>query len=71
MLIWLRSMSESFYMAEIDLLLETMAAISCGSDDPEFIKKEKVWTIDTLVKRYGLDRDNAESEVAAAMGEEP
>lgn len=64
-------MSESLYMAEIDLLLETMASIACVSEDPELIEEEKVWTIKTLMSRYGLDRDNAESSVAVAMGGEP
>ena len=63
--------SESLYMDEIETLLETMASIACASEDPELIEEEKIWTIKTLMSRYGLNRDDAESSVAVAMGGEP
>lgn len=66
-----KPMSDSLYLDEIETLLETLASIASVSDDPDFIEAERVWTIKTLMSRYGLNLDDAESSVAVAMGGKP
>ena len=65
-------MSESLYMMEIKQILEEVSLYAGERDaarrDFEGMKKAAV---DRLVRQYGLNLDDAQSEVAAAAGEEP
>ena len=64
-------MSESLYMMEIEGILEDVSAVACRKNLPEeWIKVTKEAAISILVKHYGLNLDDAQSEVAAAAGEE-
>lgn len=63
-------MSESLYMTEIELILEEVSVTACTGTREE-LEEGKIWAIKALTQRYGLNLDDAQSEVAAAAGEEP
>jgi len=65
-------MSESLYMMEIEEILEDVSSVACRKDLPmEWLEATKEAAISILVKYYGLNLDDAQSEVEAAAGEEP
>jgi hypothetical protein len=65
-------MSESLYMMEIEQILENVSAVACRKGLKEgTLKIVKEVAIGILMRHYGLNLDDAQSEVAAAAGEEP
>ena len=74
-------MSETLYMMEMEQLLEEVSRVACSFDEECTCDKcmqmrgqldeLKELTIKTLTRHYGLNPEDAESEVAAACGEEP
>lgn len=74
-------MSEFLYMTEIEQLLEGISEMASSFDpDCQCVKcvlarkpfaDARANAIVTLTRHYGLNLDNAQSEVAAAAGEEP
>ena len=65
-------MSDSLYMMEIEQILEGVSAVACRKNPTEgILGATKEAAVSILVKHYGLNFDDAQSEVAAAAGEEP
>lgn len=65
-------MSESLYMMEIEQILEDVSAVACRKSPTEgILEATKEAAISILAKHYGFNLDDAQSEVAAAAGEEP
>ncbi len=65
-------MSETLYMMEIEQILEDVSAVACRKVPTEgILKATREAAVSILVKHYGLNLDDAESQVAAAAGEEP
>ena len=74
-------MSESLYMTEIEQILEKISEMSTSFDPDcrcercllmhEPFADAKSDAVAELVKHYGLNPDDAESEVRAAAGLEP
>lgn len=64
-------MSEALYMSKIERLLEDLSETATKEGESLILHRMKKWTIKTLVKHYGLNQDDAEGQVAAAVGEEP
>jgi len=65
-------MSESLYMTEIEEILEDVSAVACRKNPTEgVLEATKEAAVSILVKHYGLNLDDTQSEVAAAAGEEP
>ena len=72
-------MSETLFMAEIEQLLEEVSRVACSFHEycccdkclqmRSQLEELKKWTTETLICNYGLNRDDAENEVAAAVGE--
>ena len=74
-------MSETLYMMEIEQILERISEVA-SSFDPDcrcekcLLMREpfadaKLDAVVELVRHYSLNLDDAQSEVAAAAGEEP
>lgn len=63
-------MSETLYMMEMEQLLEELSKAATISDAEE-LHVLKTQAIMTLMSHYGLNPDDAQSQVAAACGEEP
>ena len=65
-------MSEALYMSEIEEILEGVSRVACRKQTfPEILEVTKEAAIVILIKHYHLNPDDAQSEVAAAAGEEP
>ena len=65
-------MSESLYMMEIERILEDVSAVARRKDLKDgTLETVKEVAIGILMRHYGLNLDDAQSEVAAAAGEEP
>lgn len=65
-------MSETLYMTEIEEILEGVSKVACRKNVPKgILEVVKGAAIHILLSRYGLNLDDAQSEVAAAAGEEP
>ena len=64
-------MSESLYMMEIEGILEQVSEVACKEPRSMKFYGIKAWAIRKLTSHYGLNLDDAQSEVAAAAGEEP
>ncbi len=65
-------MSETLYMMEMEQLLEDVSRVACRKKAvPEILEATKEAATAILVSRFGLNLDDAESQVAAACGEEP
>ncbi len=67
---WGSFMSETLYMMEMEKLLEELSQDATISDAEE-LHVLKTQAFNTLTSRFGLNLDDAESQVAAACGEEP
>ncbi len=63
-------MSETLYMMEMEQLLEGVSRVACEGNYLDLLET-KQQAINTLIHHFGLNLDDAESEVAAACGEEP
>ncbi len=63
-------MSEALYMMEMEQLLEELSKDATISDAEE-LHVLKTQAINTLISHFGLNPEDAESQVAAACGEEP
>ena len=64
-------MTETLYMTEIEQILEDVSEVACRKKcSKEILESVKEAAIAILVKHYGLNPDDAQSEVAAAAGEE-
>jgi len=74
-------MSDTLYMIEMEQLLERVSEIACSFDKDcscglclpirEQLEEIRKDTINTFIHHFGLSPEDAESEVAAACGEEP
>ena len=65
-------MSETLYMMEIEEILEGVSKVACRKNAPKrILEVVKDTAIHILISRYGLNLDDAQSEVAVAAGEEP
>ncbi len=74
-------MSDVLFMSEIEQLLEEVSRVACSFDEDctcdkclqmrGTLDELKEWTVKTLTRHYGLNLDDAQSQVAAACGEEP
>ncbi len=64
-------MSESLYMMEIEQILGQVSEVACKEPGSIKFYGIKDWAIRKLTRHYGLNLDDARSEVAAAAGEEP
>ena len=66
-------MSETLYMMEMEQLLEEVSRVACNKclQTRGQLDELKEWTTKTLIRHYGLNHEDAESQVAAACGEEP
>ena len=64
-------MSEALYMMEIEQVLEEVYLAACQDRHMGRLEEVKKEAIKTLTHHYGLNLDDAQSEVAAAAGEEP
>ena len=63
-------MSESLYMTEIEGILEQVSEVACKEPGSIKFYGIKRWAVRRLTQHYGLNLDDAQSEVAAAAGEE-
>ncbi len=63
-------MSEALYMMEMEQLLEELHLNAITADGQELYYLKGA-TIHILISHYGLNPEDAESEVAAACGGEP
>ncbi len=74
-------MSESLYMTEIEQVLERVSETASNFDPDcrcekcipmrEQLADAKSDAVNELTRHYGLNLDDAQSQVAAAAGEEP
>ncbi len=64
-------MSEALYMIRMEQLLEEVSQVACSTADGEELHEIKQQAIKTLIRHFSLNLDDAESQVAAACGEEP
>jgi len=73
--------SEDLYMIEMEQLLERVSEVACSFDKDcscdlclpirGQLEEIKQTTTKTLISHYGLNLEDAESQVAAACGEGP
>lgn len=64
-------MSDVLYMTEIEQLLENLSRAAIKDGKALSFYGFRYWTLKTLITRYHLNPEDAESQVAAACGEEP
>ncbi len=65
-------MTKALYMMEIEEVLEDVSRVACRKEAvPEILEATKEAATAILISHYGLNPEDAVSQVAAACGEEP